>query len=107
MGNKIVDYTDDEGFKRRVLVSNIETDLKEGIPLSLDVDRLYPDAPLAFRRQLNNELWDQELIVAQDFLQPNAPNRIRSALLATVKHDTMAIITFAQENKPDAKQSSK
>lgn len=98
MASRIVDYLDDDNIKRRVLVpQGVESvPPSEGVPLSLDVDRLYADCPLAFRQRLVAELWAQGLIQKDDFLSPSAAERIRAALLATVKSDTVAIINFAK-----------
>ena len=99
MGSRVVDYVDDNGIKRRVLVPQQAESVApaEGVPLSLDVDRLYADCPLAFRQRLVTELWAVGLVQKADFLAPDAANRIRAALLATVKQDTVAIINFARE----------
>lgn len=93
--NRVVDYLDENNIKRRVLVPD-GVDASEGIPLSLDVDRLYPDTPIEFRRRLVLELHALGLVEKADFLAPDAANKIRSALLATVKSDTVTIINFAR-----------
>lgn len=96
MGSITLDYLDADNIKRRVLVPSKDVDPSEGIPISLDVDRLFPDTPLGFRQRLVNELWAQNLIEKADFLSPTAPNRIRAALLAAIKGDTVEIINYAR-----------
>lgn len=91
-----IDYLDTNNIKRRVLVPSKDVDPSEGIPLSLDVDRLFADAPLGFRQRLVAELWAQGLIEKADFLTDTAANRIRAALLAAIKGDTVEIINFAR-----------
>ncbi len=98
MAAKVVDYLDEQKIKRRVLVP-VGADPGEGIPLSLDVDQLYADCPLSFRQRLVTELWAVGLIEKKDFDNPNAGNLIRSALLATVKSDTVKIINFARSHE--------
>lgn len=95
MGNRIVDYIDPDGIKRRVLVAN-GVDPSEGIRLSLDFDQLFTDAPKEFRVRLVNELWAVGLVQKSDFDKPGAGERVRAALLAAVKHDTVAIINFVR-----------
>ena len=95
-----LDYMDDDGIKRRVRLPSNDVDPSEGIPLSLDVDRMpiFQECPLEFRRRLVAELWAQELVEPKDFIGLDKTDKIRRALLAAVKGDTMQIITFAQEN---------
>lgn len=92
-----IDFTDERGVKRRVLLPDTGGDPNEGIPVSLDVGSLYRHMPPEFISRLTNELWAQGLIEPRDFLAPGAPERIRAALLSVVKHDTMDILTLAKE----------
>lgn len=95
MGNRIVDYIDEDGIKRRVLVP-ADVDPGEGIRLSCDIDRLYENAPKDFVIRLVAELWAVGLVTKDDYKTPGAETRIRAALLAAVKHDTMSIINFTR-----------
>lgn len=95
MGNRIVDYIDDHGIKRRVIVP-ADVDPSEGIRLSCDIDRLYEDAPKDFVIRLVNELWAVGLVTKDDFAKPGAADRIRAALLSAVKHDTVSIMNFTR-----------
>ncbi len=97
MGDTRLDYVDQEGIKRRVRVPDAYTDPVEGIPVSVPVDNLYLHMPLAFRVALVNELWAVGLIEPADFAAGNAPERVRAALLAVVKHDTFDILNLARE----------
>lgn len=95
---RTVDFIDDEGIQRRVLLpDDTAASVDEGIPRSLRVDELYSTASLAFRVRLVQELWNRGLVEPCDFLRPEAPELIRSALLAAVKMDTFDILTFAKE----------
>lgn len=98
MSLRPVDYTDSEGRKRRVLLPD-DTTLTpdEGIPVSLDLDALFPDAPVDFLTRLHNALWERDLIEAQDYLKPGAPEVYKRALLAVIRLDFMHIKQLAQE----------
>lgn len=100
MGSLDLDYIDEDGIKRRVRLPSNDVDPSEGIPLSLDIDRMevFKECPLEFRRRLIAELWAQGLVEPSDFIGLDKAEKIRRALLAAVKGDTMLIITFAQEN---------
>ena len=95
--SQTIDFTDERGLKRRVLLPDTGGDPNEGIPVSLDVGTLYRHMPPEFIVRLTDALWAQGLIEPRDFLAAGAPERIRAALLATVKSDTMDIITLAKE----------
>ncbi len=92
-----LDYEDATGIPRRVLVPSEANgiDPSEGIPLSIDLSELYGHMPAAFQKRLYDNLFAQGLIEPADYLQPSAPERIRAALLATVKYDVMDILTAA------------
>lgn len=92
-----LDYTDDQGIKRRVLLPVGDTNVREGIPLSLDIDSIYPHCPVEYIRNLTDELWARGLIEPCDFKKPGAPELIRSALLAVAKRDTLDILNLANE----------
>lgn len=98
-----VDYRDEHGIKRRVLLPSGVTAHEEGIPVSLDVDRLYLHCPVDFRRRLVEELWARNLIEPCDFLRAGASELTRAAINAAMKADTLDIITLAgQECKKGA-----
>jgi hypothetical protein len=97
-----IDYRDEHGIDRRVLVPEDDgANPSEGVPLSLDVDSLYEHMPIKFRQQLVKELWARNLIEPADFLRPGAAELIRAALLSVVKRDTMDILNLARERKHD------
>lgn len=94
-----VDYIDGAGRKRRSLIpdgSGIPGE--EGIPLSLDLDDLYPEAPEAFLTQLHNELWSRGLIEARDFLRPGAPEDFKRAVLGVIRLDFTRVKQIASED---------
>lgn len=91
-----VDYTDSDGIKRRVMLPVGVTAYEEGIPLSLDVDRLYGDTPLSFRRRLVEELWARGLIEPCHYTRAGAPELLRAAISSAIKADTLDILTLAK-----------
>lgn len=96
----IVDYIDKEGFRRRVeLPDGSKSDPSEGIPLSLNVDELFSDCSKEFRIRIVNELWNQGLVEPKHFFENDAIIRIRAALLAAIKYDTILIQTFAMGDR--------
>lgn len=91
------DYVDNQGLRQRVLLPPGKTDASEGIPAGLSLDTLYGDCPITFRKRLQDELYAHGLIDPQDFLQPGAAERVRSALLAAVQRDAIDIVNLARE----------
>lgn len=89
-----VDYTDSEGRKRRALAADKPD---EGIPLSMELDALFPDAPADFLSKLHNALWARGLIEPRDYLQPGAPEIYKRALLSVIRLDFATIKQVAQE----------
>jgi hypothetical protein len=92
------DY-EDNGIRRRVSLPDGDTygGPEAGIPLSLDVDSLYPDATPGFRRRLVEELWAVGMIEPCDFMQAGAAAKITAALQAVVRADALDIITMAHK----------
>ncbi len=89
------DYHDQDGIQRRVELPIGSTSYTEGVPVSLDADRLFPQCSPDFRRKLVAELWARGLVEPCDFMKAGAPELIRAALLACVKSDVLDIITLA------------
>lgn len=92
-----VDYTDDDGIKRRVLLPVGDHNVREGIPISLNLDTLYAHCPVEYRRILTDELWARGLIEPCDFMKPGADDLIRAAFLAAVRRDSLDIKNLARE----------
>lgn len=92
-----VDYTDKHGIKRRVLLPDGVTVHEEGIPVSLDVDRLFEDTTIEFRRRLVDTLWSMDLVEPCDFKRPGAAELVRAAIHSAIKVDTLNVITLATE----------
>jgi hypothetical protein len=90
-----MDYVDSDGIQRRVELPAGVSNYAEGVPVSLDVDRLFMDCSPDFRRKLVQELWARNLIEPCDFMKAGAPELIRSAVQACIKIDTLDIITLA------------
>lgn len=99
-----VEYTDERGVPRLVVLpDDSSADPSEGIPVDLDVETLYPHMPPEFAARLKGELWKRGLVRPQDYLATGAAERIRSALLATVKADTLNILDLAKERVGDGR----
>ena len=96
---RVVEYTDKNDIPRLVLLPD-EGDHRpqEGIPYSLNLDPLYPDAPPSFMARLYRELWAIGLVTVEDFHRLDMPHLFRAALLATLKHDGYSVSTFIKEN---------
>lgn len=91
------DFTDEQGIPQRVLIPEGETDMRTGIPLSLDLSPLFGHMPTNFQRDLYQALHDQGLVEPKDFFQPGAGERFRAAMLSVIRHDFMSTQTLAQE----------
>lgn len=102
MSNVTLDYTDKRGIKRRVLIPDYTVPPEEGIVISLQLDALYSDSPLAFVRRLTDEFWARGLIEPRDFFLPTALRDMQSALLAAHRYDAMNIQSLAQEQNSNA-----
>lgn len=101
---KTVDYTDEHGIHRRVLLpKDFDGDPAEGIPVSLDLTHLYPHMPPDFHAWLTEELWARGLVEPKDFLTPAAPELIRAALFGAVRQDTLSIMALAKEQQSHAR----
>lgn len=96
MNLKSVDYTDNAGRKRRVLIPEGGRP-EEGIPVSFDLDEVFPEAPTDFLTKLHNELWVRGLVEPRDFLKAGAPEEFKRALLAVTRLDFARIRQLAQE----------
>lgn len=96
--NITVDYYDEDGIKRRVLVPDTDIPPREGIPLSLPVDKLYNSMPREFRVRLMEALWSRGLVEPADFFKPGAAELTRNAIMDTCKFDALDIISLAKEH---------
>jgi hypothetical protein len=98
---KPVDYRDENGVMRRVLLpaDSDRYDPEEGVPLDLygDLDELYQDAPPVFRYNLYQMLYDRGLIEPADFLAPGALDIYRQVILSIIKHDGLSAQALAKE----------
>src|SRR5258705_9159075 len=90
-------YEDGSGIPRTVLVPPGETELKRGIPISLDLSPLFGHMPAEFQRELYAALHAQGLIEPIDFFKPGAAERYQRALRTVLKHDFLSIQTLANE----------
>lgn len=92
---KIVDYTDSEGYKRRVAMPDNalpDENPETGIPLSVDISGLIPDFdPVT----ISNYLFERGLIEPKDFLEPTATPIIMEVLRRFYKLDSASIQSHA------------
>lgn len=92
-----VDYVDSDGIQRRVELPAGVSNYAEGIPVSLDADRLFVDCSPDFRRKLVQELWARGVVEPCDCLKPGAAELITAAIRSAVKVDALDIITLANK----------
>ena len=91
-----VDYTDERGIKRRVLVPDYTVPPQEGIPLSLRLDEACEGFSDALLARLVDQLWAVGLIEPKDF-QPGTLRQMQSALMATIQVDVFKLLELAKE----------
>lgn len=91
-----VDYRDDRGIMHRVLVPSEDAQREEGIPLSLDIERLYSHMPSEFVARLSVALFARGLVEPADFLKPGGHELTRDAVLDVVREDALSIISSAK-----------
>lgn len=89
--------TNDAGIPSVVLVPEDETDLRRGIPVSLNLHPLFGHMPDTFQRELYQALHDNGLIEPADFFKPGAADRYARALRTVIKHDFLSVQTLAHE----------
>lgn len=90
-------FDDETGIPRVVLIPERETNLKAGIPLSLDLTELYGHMPADFQKSLYKALHAQGLIEPQDFFKSGAAERYQRALRTVLKHDFLNIQALAKQ----------
>lgn len=90
-------FRDDSGINRVVLVPEGETDLRKGIPISLDLTPVFGHMPEAFQRELYAALHAQGLIEPTDYFKKGAAERYRRALQTVIKHDFTNILALANK----------
>lgn len=90
-------YTDPIGIPRTVLLPKGETDVKAGIPVSLDLSPLFGHMPDTFQRELYTALHAKGLVEASDYFKPGAAERFRAAMFSVIKHDFFNVQTLAKE----------
>jgi hypothetical protein len=88
-------FQDDSGISRVVLIPPGETDLKRGIPLSLDLSPLFGHMPDSFQRDFYAALHAQGLIEPKDWFKRDASERYKRALLTVMKHDFLSVQAIA------------
>lgn len=96
---QIKDYVDPQGITRRVALPDDwhGDDPSEGIPVSLDLDDIYGDLPIEFRRKLYTALHEAGLVTPCDYLPPGASDKFRRALLLCIKHEFFDVLALARE----------
>lgn len=98
-----VDYVDDEGRKRRVLLpDDDQLNPTEGIPVSIELDSLFEGASSELLAALHNSLWVQGLIEADDYFKPGAPERYKRAFLSVIRMQFVYAKQLANEAKQHA-----
>lgn len=90
-------YTDPLGIPRTVLLPKGETDVKAGIPVSLDLSPLFGHMPDQFQRELYAALEAQGLVEPADYFKKGAAERFRAAMFTVIKHDFLNVQSLAKE----------
>lgn len=90
-------YVDASGIPQRVLVPEDATDLSAGIPVSLDISRLYSHMPREFVVEFTKALHEQHLVTPQDYFSIGASDRYKAALLMVIRSDFLSIQALAKE----------
>lgn len=91
-----VDYVDNDGIRRRVLLPREGLEPSEGVPVSVDTSQLYGHMPLEFRVRLAEALYARGLVEPQDFFRPGAHEQTRDAVLDVARYDALNIISLAK-----------
>lgn len=89
-------YVDASGIPTRVLIPEDATDLSAGIPVSLDISKLYEHMPPQFVVDFTTALHAQGLVKPSDYFEPGASDRYRAALLMVIRHDFLNIQALAK-----------
>lgn len=90
-------YTNPDGVQSVVLVPEGSENLAAGIPLSLDISKLYEHMPADFVVSFTAALHAQGLVKPADYFQPGASDRYKAALLMVIRNDFLSIQTLAQQ----------
>lgn len=90
-------YIDASGIPTRVLVPEGATDLRAGIPVSLDISTVYEHMPPQFVVDLTVALHTQGLVKPQDYFQPGASDHYKAALLMVIRHDFLNLQALAKQ----------
>jgi hypothetical protein len=95
---KVVDFTDREGYKRRVLMpdDSIDDDPHTGIPISVDLSEL---VPLISTAEISNRLFERGLIQSADYDKPGADNIIIEVLRNLYRLDVAQIKAHVRQQK--------
>ena len=90
------DYQDETGVWHRALLPDDRADPKEGVPLNVPVENLYPHMPHDFVARLSAALFARGLVEPPDYFKPGAHEQVADALLDVVKYDALNIIALAR-----------
>lgn len=90
-------YVDASGVPSVVLVPEGSSDLSAGIPVSLDISKLYAHMPHEFVVEFTAALHEQGLVKPSDYFQPGASDHYKRALLMVIRHDFLNIQTLAKQ----------
>lgn len=92
-----VNFKDDSGIPRVVLLPKGETDHQAGIPVSIDLSPLFGHMPPSFFAAFTQALHDQGLVEPADFFKSGAAERYRRALFTVIKHDFLSVQALANK----------
>lgn len=91
-----VDYIDENGIQRRVLLKTEYESPEKGIPLDVYsvLNEFYADTNDNFRKVLYETLWAMGLIEPHHFQAPDARKKFRQALQSSLSRDATDAIRY-------------
>lgn len=91
-----LDYRQQNGVLQRVLLPHRDFPPEEGVPISLDLGRLYGHMPIDYVVKLTEALYNRGLVEPADFMKPGAAELTRAAILDVAKRDALDILSEAK-----------
>lgn len=91
-----IDYEDENGMKRRVILKNEYDNPSKGIPCDCYelLKEFYRDASTDFIQKLYSRLWEFGVIELQDFVKPENKSKVRQAINSTIASDATDLTRY-------------
>lgn len=93
------DYDDKYGIRRRVLLPDDDTNVEEGVPISMFWDAFFLERgfSLGFVKRFVDETWGRNLITPQECADQRNAELLRAAWLGAAKADVLDLQGLARE----------